>query len=125
MTPAPEAAAPELDERAITMVVDNVSDTLSIIAPGVPQLPEMAALVIAEVDRVCRRGQCQQAPRCDRSAHRQVGGITGVLLLATKLRNSPLPDCATPRHSERMPLLAGIALTVSLFNRGIVFGGTR
>ena len=45
MTPAPEAAAPELDELTITIVVDNVTDTLSGIAPGVPQLPEMAYLL--------------------------------------------------------------------------------
>jgi 7,8-dihydropterin-6-yl-methyl-4-(beta-D-ribofuranosyl)aminobenzene 5'-phosphate synthase len=45
MTPAPEVAAPELDELTITIVVDNMTDTLSSIAPGVPQLPEMAYLL--------------------------------------------------------------------------------
>lgn len=45
MTPAPEAAAPELDELTITIVVDNATDTLSSIAPGGPQLPEMAFLL--------------------------------------------------------------------------------
>src|SRR3954463_766453 len=45
MTPAPEAAAPELDELTITIVVDNATDTLSSIAPGMPQLPEIAYLL--------------------------------------------------------------------------------
>ena len=45
MTSAPEAAAPELDELTITIVVDNATDTLSSIAPGMPQLPEMAYLL--------------------------------------------------------------------------------
>ena len=45
MTPVPDAAAPELDELTITIVVDNSTDTLSSIAPGVPQLPEMAYLL--------------------------------------------------------------------------------
>ncbi len=33
---------PELDELTITIVVDNTTDTLSSIGPGIPQLPEMA-----------------------------------------------------------------------------------
>ena len=33
---------PELDELTITIVVDNATDTLSSISPGIPQLPEMA-----------------------------------------------------------------------------------
>jgi 7,8-dihydropterin-6-yl-methyl-4-(beta-D-ribofuranosyl)aminobenzene 5'-phosphate synthase len=45
MTPNPVAAAPELDELTITIVVDNATDTLSTISPGVPQLPEMAYLL--------------------------------------------------------------------------------
>jgi 7,8-dihydropterin-6-yl-methyl-4-(beta-D-ribofuranosyl)aminobenzene 5'-phosphate synthase len=42
MTPIPTPAAPELDELTITIVVDNATDTLSSIGPGVPQLPELA-----------------------------------------------------------------------------------
>lgn len=38
-----EASA--LDELTITIVVDNATDTLSSIAPGMPQLPEMAYLL--------------------------------------------------------------------------------
>ncbi len=34
--------APVLDELTITIVVDNATDTLSSIGPGIPQLPEMA-----------------------------------------------------------------------------------
>ena len=45
VTPRPTAFAPELDELTITIVVDNVTDTLSSIGPGVPQLPEMAYLL--------------------------------------------------------------------------------
>ena len=48
MTPAPDALAPELDALTITIVVDNATDTLSSIGPGVPQLPEMAYLLGAE-----------------------------------------------------------------------------
>ena len=33
---------PELDELIITIVVDNATDTLSTIGPGIPQLPELA-----------------------------------------------------------------------------------
>ena len=36
---------PELDELTITIVVDNTTDTLSSIAPGVPQVPEIAYLL--------------------------------------------------------------------------------
>ena len=36
--------APELDELLITIVVDNATDTLSSIDPGLPQLPELAAI---------------------------------------------------------------------------------
>jgi len=36
---------PELDELTITIVVDNTTDTLSSIGPGVPQLPEIAYLL--------------------------------------------------------------------------------
>src|SRR5881394_1913659 len=36
--------APELDELLITIVVDNATDTLSSIGPGLPQLPELAAI---------------------------------------------------------------------------------
>jgi hypothetical protein len=45
MTPPLSTAAPELDELTVTIVVDNATDTLSSIAPGVPQLPEMAHLL--------------------------------------------------------------------------------
>ena len=38
-------AAPQLDELTITIVVDNATDTLSSIGPGVPQLPEIAYLL--------------------------------------------------------------------------------
>ena len=44
MTPS-DPVAPALDELTITVVVDNATDTLSSIAPGVPQLPEMAYLL--------------------------------------------------------------------------------
>ena len=37
---------PELDELTITIVVDNATDTLSSIDPGIPQLPELAYLVV-------------------------------------------------------------------------------
>jgi 7,8-dihydropterin-6-yl-methyl-4-(beta-D-ribofuranosyl)aminobenzene 5'-phosphate synthase len=37
--------SPELDELTVTIVVDNATDTLSSISPGVPQLPEMAYLL--------------------------------------------------------------------------------
>ena len=39
----PERA--QLDELTITIVVDNATDTLSSIAPGMPQLPEIAYLL--------------------------------------------------------------------------------
>lgn len=45
MTTHEGAAAPDLDELTITIVVDNATDTLSSIAPGVPQLPELAHLL--------------------------------------------------------------------------------
>ncbi|MBA2624823.1 MAG: MBL fold metallo-hydrolase [Acidimicrobiia bacterium] len=45
MTPLLSATAPELDELTITIVVDNATDTLSSIGPGIPQLPEMAYLL--------------------------------------------------------------------------------
>ncbi|MGI9051939.1 MAG: MBL fold metallo-hydrolase [Ilumatobacteraceae bacterium] len=45
MNPQLDAAASELDQLTITIVVDNATDTLSSIAPGVPQLPEMAYLL--------------------------------------------------------------------------------
>jgi 7,8-dihydropterin-6-yl-methyl-4-(beta-D-ribofuranosyl)aminobenzene 5'-phosphate synthase len=42
----PQASpTPELDELTVTIVVDNATDTLSSIAPGVPQLPEMAYIL--------------------------------------------------------------------------------
>lgn len=37
---------PEVDELSITIVVDNATDTLSTISPGVPQLPELAHLLL-------------------------------------------------------------------------------
>jgi 7,8-dihydropterin-6-yl-methyl-4-(beta-D-ribofuranosyl)aminobenzene 5'-phosphate synthase len=45
MTPSNGTAAPELDELTVTIVVDNATDTLSSISPGIPQLPEMAYLL--------------------------------------------------------------------------------
>ncbi len=45
MTPQPTVTAPELDELTITIVVDNATDTLSSITPGMPQLPEIAYLL--------------------------------------------------------------------------------
>ena len=42
VTPPMDAAPPELDELTITIVVDNATDTLSSIPPGLPQLPEIA-----------------------------------------------------------------------------------
>src|SRR3954447_5970936 len=45
MTQLPNTAVPELDELTITIVVDNATDTLSSIGPGVPQLPEIAYLL--------------------------------------------------------------------------------
>lgn len=45
MSPSPDHAVVELDELTITIVVDNATDTLSSISPGVPQLPEMAHLL--------------------------------------------------------------------------------
>ena len=38
-------STPDLDELTITIVVDNATDTLSSIAPGIPQLPEIAYLL--------------------------------------------------------------------------------
>lgn len=37
--------APELDELTVTIIVDNTTDTLSSISPGIPQLPEMAHIL--------------------------------------------------------------------------------
>ena len=45
MTMQPGSAAAELDQLTITIVVDNATDTLSSIGPGIPQLPEMAYLL--------------------------------------------------------------------------------
>jgi 7,8-dihydropterin-6-yl-methyl-4-(beta-D-ribofuranosyl)aminobenzene 5'-phosphate synthase len=45
MTLAPDAAIPGLDALTITVVVDNATDTLSSVTPGLPQLPEMAYLL--------------------------------------------------------------------------------
>jgi 7,8-dihydropterin-6-yl-methyl-4-(beta-D-ribofuranosyl)aminobenzene 5'-phosphate synthase len=39
------SAAAELDELTVTIVVDNATDTLSSIGPGIPQLPEIAYLL--------------------------------------------------------------------------------
>jgi 7,8-dihydropterin-6-yl-methyl-4-(beta-D-ribofuranosyl)aminobenzene 5'-phosphate synthase len=44
MTTTP-AALFELDELTVTVVVDNATDTLSSISPGLPQLPELAYLL--------------------------------------------------------------------------------
>src|SRR3954468_17489862 len=44
MTPPPDVGG--LDELTITIVVDNATDTLSSIGPGVPQLPELASLLM-------------------------------------------------------------------------------
>src|SRR3954470_21170075 len=45
MTTPPNYHAQNLDELTITVVVDNATDTLSSIPPGVPQLPELAYLL--------------------------------------------------------------------------------
>lgn len=45
MAPQPQATAPELDQLTITVVIDNATDTLSSISPGLPQLPEIAYLL--------------------------------------------------------------------------------
>ena len=45
MTSDPSVVVPELDELTITIVVDNATDTLSSIGPGIPQLPELAYLL--------------------------------------------------------------------------------
>jgi len=45
MTPDRQEAAPALDALTITVVVDNATDTLSSVTPGLPQLPEMAYLL--------------------------------------------------------------------------------
>jgi 7,8-dihydropterin-6-yl-methyl-4-(beta-D-ribofuranosyl)aminobenzene 5'-phosphate synthase len=47
MASARTFAAVELDELAITIVVDNATDTLSSVSPGIPQLPEMFHLLDA------------------------------------------------------------------------------
>ena len=47
MTSLPNA--PELDQLTITIVVDNATDTLSSIAPGIPQLPELAHLLLGGI----------------------------------------------------------------------------
>ena len=39
---APFGTAPELDDLTITIVVDNATDTLSSIDPGMPQTSEIA-----------------------------------------------------------------------------------
>ena len=41
MTTAP----PQLDELSITVVVDNATDTLSSVGPGIPQISEMAGVL--------------------------------------------------------------------------------
>ena len=45
MTSALGVETVELDELTVTVVVDNATDTLSSIAPGAPQLPEMVFLL--------------------------------------------------------------------------------
>ena len=51
--------APELDELLITIVVDNATDTLSSIGPGLPQLPELAGLFGSVAPRGSQDGhQC-------------------------------------------------------------------
>jgi 7,8-dihydropterin-6-yl-methyl-4-(beta-D-ribofuranosyl)aminobenzene 5'-phosphate synthase len=45
MNHQPDNAVVELDELTITIIVDNATDTLSSISPGIPQLPEMAYLL--------------------------------------------------------------------------------
>ena len=42
---APFGTAPELDDLTITIVVDDATDTLSSIDPGMPQTPEIAYLL--------------------------------------------------------------------------------
>jgi 7,8-dihydropterin-6-yl-methyl-4-(beta-D-ribofuranosyl)aminobenzene 5'-phosphate synthase len=45
MGPSPGFETVELDELTITVVADNASDTLSSVAPGIPQVPEVAQLL--------------------------------------------------------------------------------
>lgn len=45
MAPEPSAETSELDELLLTVVVDNATDTLSSVAAGVPQVPEMVHLL--------------------------------------------------------------------------------
>src|SRR4051812_18078735 len=45
---SPIRDVPELDALTITVVVDNATDTLSSIAPGIPQLPELAQILMTE-----------------------------------------------------------------------------
>jgi glyoxylase-like metal-dependent hydrolase (beta-lactamase superfamily II) len=45
MAPSPAFQTVELDELTVTVVADNASDTLSSVAPGIPQIPEMAHLL--------------------------------------------------------------------------------
>ena len=45
MTPAADVDSVELDELVVTAIVDNATDTLSSIPPGVPQVPEMVPLL--------------------------------------------------------------------------------
>ena len=45
MQPGDGAEIVELDELVVTVVVDNATDTLSSIPPGIPQLPELAHLL--------------------------------------------------------------------------------
>ena len=49
--------APALDELTITIVVDNTTDTLSTINPGIPQLPEMAYLLGGEPELIARKSR--------------------------------------------------------------------
>jgi 7,8-dihydropterin-6-yl-methyl-4-(beta-D-ribofuranosyl)aminobenzene 5'-phosphate synthase len=51
--PSPPSA--ELDELWITVVVDNETDTLSSIDPGIPQLPDAAGL-LCRPELACHRG---------------------------------------------------------------------
>jgi hypothetical protein len=68
---APLPSTPELDELIITIVVDNATDTLSSIGPGIPQLPEIA----------CRRPPFGACPMSVADASGPPTGISKPLLV--------------------------------------------
>ena len=61
--------APELDELTITIVVDNTTDTLSSIDPGIPQLPEIATSSGHPTERPARRPRLRRRPSTSCASH--------------------------------------------------------